>query len=162
MRALLYRQPSPSDLGLLGNGGSVVGFTNLFGQPSSGFADRVALFTSSGANLAIAVLLIVALIVIAMTPDASEASGWLAARQRFTLMATGVIASVVVVANLVMCFEVLDNATGVIIADDASNKASSIVRLLAPVVLSAAVVLYASARLRSSGLSDSDAESDDI
>jgi len=162
MRALLYRQPSPSDLGLLGNGGGVVGFTNVFGQPSSGFADRMALFTSSGANLAIAVLLIVALVVIAMTTDASEADGWLTAWQRFVLSTTGVIASVVVVANLVMCFEILDNAPGLLIADDASNKASSIVGLLAPIVLSAAVAVYAGARLRSSGLSDSEPESDDI
>jgi hypothetical protein len=79
-----------------------------------------------------------------------ELFGW----WRLVLASTAVLASFVALANLAICVEVIRNATGEFIAQESANKLSSIVGCLAPILLSAGVVLYAVYRLRASLLPD--------
>jgi hypothetical protein len=144
VRAVSYRVPAPSGSGLLGPG------ENFF-QPSFGFADRISLFATGAAGLTVALLVVIAVVVTAMTarPDGSwkhPVRHWLA-----LLGATTVIGLVVVLANVAQAIVILDNATGLITAPDSANKVSSILALLPPTLSAAAALLYAVTRLRVSG-----------
>jgi ABC-type Mn2+/Zn2+ transport system permease subunit len=70
------------------------------------------------------------------------------------LAAAAVLATFVALANLGMCVEVVRNASGLFIAQDSANKVSSVIGFLAPIMLSAGVVLYTIVRLRASIVSD--------
>jgi hypothetical protein len=144
IEALSYRRPSLSQAGLLGPAGS------QFGQQVAGFSDRLALFTNAGANLDVALLLVVSTAVIAMAASGPQTDeewlGW----WRVVIVAAAVLAAFVALANLTMCVEVIRNASGEFIAEDSANKLSSVVGFLAPVALSTGVLLYTVYRLRSS------------
>jgi hypothetical protein len=150
IEALSYRAPSLSQEGLLGPSSAV----SQFGQQVTSFADRLALFTTGAANLTVAILLVVAVAVVAMAARAIESDeepfGW----WRSVLATAAVLATFVALANLGMCAEVVGNASGQFIAQDSANKVSSVVGFLAPIMLSAGVVLYTIYRLRSSELPD--------
>lgn len=146
INAVSYREPSLSQAGLLGPGNA----TNLFGQQVTNFADRLTLFVRGGADLGVATLLVVAVAVVAMARRGTESDEELFGWWRLVLSAGAVLASVVAVANLGMCVEVVRNASGELIADDSANKVSSIVGFLAPITLSTAAVLYTVFRLRPS------------
>jgi uncharacterized membrane protein YciS (DUF1049 family) len=147
IEALTYHAPSLSQEGLLGPNAGIT----EFGQPANSFADRLALFTSGGgANMTLATLLVVAVAVIAMAARGREADEELFGWWRLVLSTAAVLATFVALANLGMCVEVVRNVSGEFIAQDSANKLSSVVGFLAPITLSAGVVLYAVLRLRSS------------
>jgi hypothetical protein len=139
--AVSYREPTPG--GLLGQD------TVPFVQPSFSFADRVALFSKAGASLTVALVLLVAVVVIAMAGPEGSADRGPAWSWRPALVVAAVIALIIVVANIVMSVEVLSNSSGVFTARASANKASSIFGFLAPMIISAAALLYATGRLRS-------------
>jgi hypothetical protein len=68
IEALSYRSPGLSQVGLPGTPTGTI----QFGPSVNGFADRLAMFTSGGANLTVAILLVVAVAVVVMAARGRE------------------------------------------------------------------------------------------
>ena len=118
-------------------------------EPSVGFADRVSLFVTGAANLTVALVVVLAVVLVAMAirqDDGENAvTRWLA-----LLITAIVIASIVVLANMAQAIVILSNVNGQFTAQDSANKAGSLLALLPPVFGVAAALTYAATRLRSS------------
>jgi len=139
--AISYRRVNPQ-VGFLAPGVHI-------SQPSVGFADRVSLFVTAAANLTVALLVVVAVVLVAMAVHQDEGGNsvprWLA-----LLITTTVIASIVVLANVAQAIVILSNANGQFTAQYSANKAASILALLPPALSAAAALTYAASRMRTS------------
>jgi hypothetical protein len=115
-------------------------------NPSIRFADRISVFVS-GANLTVALLLLVAVMVIAMA--GREDGAEVPLTRRLALLTTvTVVASIVVLANVAQAIVILSNATGQLANQYSADKAASILSLLPPVFCAASAAMYALTRIR--------------
>ena len=139
--AVSYRRVIPQ-VGFLGPGIHI-------SEPSVGFADRVSLFVTGAANLTVAFVVVVAVVLVAMAVRQDDGENALTRSLALLITAT-VIASIVVLANVAQAIVILSNANGQFTAQYSANKAASILALLPPALSAAAALTYAAARLRSS------------
>jgi hypothetical protein len=117
-------------------------------QPSVGFADRISLFASGAANLTVALLLVLAVILVAM---AGHHDAEVPARRWQALLSTATaIASIVVLANVAQAIVILSNTTGQFSVQDSANKAASILAVLPPALGAGSAAAYALTRIRKS------------
>jgi hypothetical protein len=114
-----------------------------------GFADRISLFASGAANLTVALLLVLAVILVAMAGhhDAAEVP---ARRWQALLSTATAIASIVVLANVAQAIVILSDTTGQFSVQDSANKAASILALLPPALGAGSAAAYALTRIRKS------------
>jgi hypothetical protein len=116
-------------------------------NPYSGFAAKLALFSTDGAGLTVAVVLLVAVVVLAATGPGPDAHG----PQRYTralAMGALVLAAVTVVANAAAAVEVLADSQGALQVIANEDRAAGVLGFLSPLVISAGAGLYVAARLR--------------
>jgi hypothetical protein len=115
-------------------------------QISISVSDRLSIFARSGANVTVALVVLVAVLAVATSgyhDQATERSGRLA---RALIVVSGILASIVIVADAGMCIEVLRNATSVFGGVPRTNRAASFFQFLAPVALSAGALWTGSRR----------------
>jgi hypothetical protein len=110
-------------------GGQIGKLTLQVPHLSIGLADRLSIFARSGANLTVALLLIVAVVTAARRVQA------------LTLVSV-ILASVVILANLAAGLELLRNAPGVFSGFGQTNRAAGLLQCLAPVALSLGLLGY--------------------
>ena len=122
IRAVSYREPNYPQVG------APVGISEA-SQPPLSFADRMSIFTGNGADILIAVLIAVAVVLVAMLARPSRRATSL------MLSISIVIAAIIVVANVIMFVEVLASAQGLFVAAQAANKTSSAISCLGPIVV---------------------------
>lgn len=122
IRAVSYREPSYPQVG------APVGISEA-SQPPLSFADRMSIFTGNGADILIAVLIAVAVVLVAMPARPGRRATSL------MLSISIVIAAIIVVANVIMFVEVLASAEGLFVAAQAANKTSSAISYLGPIVV---------------------------
>jgi hypothetical protein len=134
IRAIAYMQPSPQ------------GFSGVeVSQPPLSFADRVSIFTREGAGITIAILVALAVVVSAIADRSNDQADRVGS---VLLMASTVVAAVIVAANAIMFVEVLASARGIFLAEEAANKASSAIGHLEPILLAVGAIWYSATRLR--------------
>jgi hypothetical protein len=140
--------------------GGQSGFSPLkLPQVSISVSDRLSIFARSGANVTVALVLLVAVLAVATSgyhDEAAERSGGLA---RALIVVSGILASVVILANAAMCIEVLRNATSVFGGAPRTNRTASIFQFLAPVGLSAGALWAGSRRHSAMPLEDAGLDS---
>jgi hypothetical protein len=95
-------------------------------------ADRLSIFVRSGANVTVALLLVVAVV----------AAGGSRQLGRALMLVSAILALIVVLANLAAGFEVLRNATGAFSGFGQTNRAAGVLQCLAPIALSVGALGY--------------------
>ena len=143
IQALTYRESRPLSVG--GQLGAP------FRQPHVGFATRLAIFAAGGAALGVALLLIVAILITAMSRDPAEPDDALGERRRVMLLTGAALAAVIAVADLAMCFEIVRNANFGAGAFIRANRAASVIQFLSPALVAVGVIWYAVSRVRAVG-----------
>jgi hypothetical protein len=119
--SLTITNPVPVD-------GSSSGF---IGSPPVDFADRLSVFTSAGTNLTIVLMLLAASVLTVL----QRAGRW----HRVTVTLVGLLASIVLVSDIVMAVEVgVSNGPLFFPGVDTTTRATAIVGLLAPAAVAAA------------------------
>jgi hypothetical protein len=115
--------------------------------PSPSFVGRLALFTTGGADLTVALVLTVGVVILAMAAPHQKAEV-LGGHERALAVGALVIAAIVVLANAATCIEVLANIQSALRALGNPNRASGALELLAPMTLAVGSALYVASRLR--------------
>lgn len=146
--AISYRQPNPPSFS--GAAGQALNAA----RPAFGFADRMSLFTSTGADIAVALLIAVGAVASVMFRDEGSAGRLLADLRRSALVVAAGLASAVVVANIIMAVVVLRGTNGIFIGSLSANKVSSVIGLLAPTLIASGVIVYSVSRVRSRPAND--------
>jgi hypothetical protein len=115
-------------------------------QLTISLADRLSIFVRSGANMTVALLLLVAIVAVAAryTRDGNAAVG----RGRALMLVGAILASTVILANLAVALELLRNATGVFSGFGQTNRVAGLLQCLAPVALSIGVLSWAGTAVR--------------
>ena len=141
--AVSYGFPSPAQSAVL-SGPDIIG-SSVF--PSVGFADRLAVFVRGGANLTVAMLLILAVVVAAMAVSPAVLEGSVR-RGSVLLVALTLVASIVVLGNVVLAVEILTRTPLGITPIDTSDHLTAILNLLPAALAGLAAMAYAVVRLR--------------
>jgi hypothetical protein len=109
---------------------------------SFNLADRLSIFARAGANLTVALLVLVAIVAVMSYRRAGEAAAGLS---RVLMLVSLILASVVILANLAVGIELVRNAAGVF-TGVGSNRAFGLLQCSAPIGLSIGVLCCAGTR----------------
>jgi hypothetical protein len=131
-------------------GGQIAGLPLRVPQTSIRVSDRLSVFARAGANMAVALVLLLAIVAVLTSRHQDHSTESPVGLARALMLVSGILASVVILANVAVSIEVLRNAMGVFSGIGGTNRAASLLEFLAPVGLSIAVVWCVGTRLQSS------------
>ncbi len=105
-------------------------------------SDRLATFARAGANLTVALVLVV-IVAVATSRNRDQGTEHPVGLGRALMLASAVLASVVILADVAVCIEILRSAKGAFSGTGQTNRAASFLQFLAPTGLSIGVLWYA-------------------
>lgn len=134
IRASSFSEPAPQGISGLD-----------ISQPSLSLADRASIFTSSGGGIVVSIMIALAVALLAIADRNQYPTDRVG---RTVLVVASVVAGVIVAANTIMFVDVLANTSGIFLAAERANAASSAVGHLEPILVALGAGWYSAARLK--------------